>query len=265
MKQILLLPLFMLLILSGCTTDPDTQELRMNSKVLVTLKENISKEGRKFILDCKTDSIYECSNFGISFQQQRNGNVIDVNFTHIVTPQTCAASLGPATAIVDLGFLLTGTYTLQVLVNESVLQTSMEITPEYYKLNDTSRTWVEVLNPELRRIPENAIWGHVGFSSDSFAVRQVQPFFDSLEILGAQELELIPGDYTYFQIDSSGTMNQPDNPGTENAIPFVYIYNNDIPDIRELVKRYGKSSPLSVALFTSKGDVFYTWQLADEP
>ncbi len=256
---------FIVLLIAGCATDTVVENVRIDSNVLLTLKEEISNDGRKFVLEAETDSNYNCSNYSIAYQYQKNGNVIDVNFTHIIEPSTCATGIGPAKAKVNLGSLLPGNYTIQFLVNESVMQAPLIISNEEFKILDSSRAWIELVNPVLNRIPENGIWGHVGFSSDSFVVKQVEPFFDSLKILGAQEYDFVPGEYTYFEVDSSGAIHTYEEPGTENVRSFAYIFNDDIQKLRDLIKWYGKNSPLSIALFTTKGDAFYTWQLGAEP
>lgn len=258
-----ILPIFMF-FLNSCTNDADTEDSQLNSKISITLREDISKEGRKFKLHCVTDSTFPCSNYSIVYQMQRNGSDIDIIFTNIYKPQHCATSFGPAKCEIDFNILPYDEYTLRIIVNETVLETQLSITEEKFVVSDSVSEWVTIVNPEIRRLPYNAIWGYVGFSSDSFVVKQVQPFFDTLKTLEVQEIDLQSGDYVYFQVDSSGTISPPVNPGTLNAIPFVYLYDNDLTVLRSLIKHYGKHSPLSITMYTGKGDIYYTWQLAQE-
>jgi hypothetical protein len=264
MKIFIPLIVIILFSLSGCVNEANVDEKKIDSDILVTFKEIIDSTGRSFQLSCGTRSSYLSGGYGINYRLQNTGNKIVINFTGIYEPEEKDGSAAPALTVISLGSLPDGIYSIRFLINESVLEGELKVTGDYYSVSDTSAKWIEITNPELRRIPGNTIWGHAGYSSDPYVLTQVQPFFDSLKIMGAEDMNLTTGDYTYFKIDAAGTMSQPENPGTENARPFVYSYNGDFSDLRELIKSYGKNSPLSISLFTTDGDAFYTWQLAEE-
>lgn len=255
--------LFLVFIFSSCSTNPNTNN-QVNAKINISVNETISPTGRTDILTCATDSSYPCSNYSISAAMQNDGNTTVFRFYNITTPSSCFGNPGPATVQFNLGSLSNGDYNFQFLINDDVFQTTLTVSDNYFKFSNTNSNWVSVKNQTSLRIPVNTIWGYIGFYEDTLK-SQALAYLDSLKNLGAKSFKFLPGDYSLFQIDSTGNLVIPPNTTYKNTVPYIFIYNGSISSARSLVKYFGKNSQINVSLLTDKGDVFFSWVLATEP
>ena len=255
--------LYLMFLFSSCSTDPNIN-IQVNAKINVIVSESISQTGRTVALTCATDSIYPCSNYGISSAMQSEGSTIVFRFYNITIPNSCFGNPGPATVQFNLGSLGNGNYDLQFLINDDVFQTTLTVSGNYFKFSNTASKWVSIKNQTTLRIPTNTIWGYIGFYEDTLK-SQALAYLDSLKNLGAKSYNFLPGNYSLFQVDSTGDLIIPPNTTYKNTIPYIFVYGGDLNLARSLVKYFGKNSHINVSLLSDKGDVFYSWVLATEP
>lgn len=78
--------------------------------------------------------------------------------------------------------------------------------------------------------------GFIGFIYDSLT-NVVDTFIDSLQILGASQKNLSSGDYGFFEIDLFGNLLPPEYHGYPFIKMYKFEYQNDVNDIKELMKR----------------------------
>lgn len=267
MKNILAFISFSILFIcfSGCTSSPQNNlNSSISSKINIAISESITKSGRSVILTCTTDSVYACSNYGINTSIQKENNSTVIKFNEITTPSVCATAFAPASTEINLGYLNNGNYSFQFLANGEVFQTSIIVNDNYFKVSNQTGNWIDLKTPLVLRVPVNTIWGYIGFYADTLK-SEANMFLDSLKALGAKNFNFLPGNYTLFQIDSTGALLPPEGNTYKNTVPYIYIYNGNIDSAKALVKYYGQHSQISMSLLTDKGDAFYSWVLATEP
>lgn len=267
MKKLQPLILCSLLLFYGCKDERFHQLYRpIDSKVRISLWENLSTFQRALSFRCSTEKIYGCMNYSILYKLTKYGYAINIMFTEIYAPDICLTALGPATANVDLGSLADGAYNLSIIVNDQMFQTQFQVTTDAYRLTNSDGGLITFPRPVLMRVPDHTIWGSVGYHTVS-SMHRAESFCDSLISRGAQPRQYIPGDYGYFEIDSTGAIKPLTNHGYYFIHPYVYYFPYDTLLVRNLVKEFGKTvgDSLSISLYGSHGEEFYSWVLRQEP
>lgn len=250
------------LLFNNCddTVSDNTEYTAIDSRVNIKLAEELSPGKRTLFLYCNTERIYGCMNYGIDYYVIRGTNSFNVKFRNIVISQICLTALGPASCQIKLGELSAGTYNLNLEVNGKTEQAILTITSGSYKITHTPGFDFKFDNTELKRVPDNLIWGSVGYINDSLT-NAVNTFIDSLQLLGASPVTLTAGDYGFFKIDASGNMIPPENHGYPFIKMFLYDYQNDLEDVKQLIKRTQQQyvNQIYISCNTWQGDVCYGW------
>jgi hypothetical protein len=259
---IVLLPL--LLILIGCedTVSDNTSYTSIDSRINIKLREELSANSKKVILNCRTERIYGCINYGIDYSVIKTANNFRIKFSGIIISDICLTALGPASAQINLGNLSTGTYNLTLEVNGKTESALLIVTDSLYQINFQPGFDFKFDNTKLHRIPRYLIWGSVGYINDSLT-NLANAYLDSLQILGAVQINLSAGDYGFFEIDSFGNIVTPDNHGYPFIKMYKFEYQNDLNSIKELMKRIQQQyvNQIYISCNTWQGDVFYGWTL----
>ena len=122
------------------------------------------------------------------------------------------------------------------------------------------QTRVQFINPDLKRIPENTIFGTVHYHAAGTAP-VVQQFIDSLQYLGATATVYPQGDYGQFQIEANGNIKQIQDPGYYFTRYYIFNYTGNTTQLKGLMNRYGTNYPglLLITLNSTKGQTFYSW------
>ena len=253
----------LLLGLIGCSDlgDPITP---IESRIFIDPWENLEATQRVFILKCRTEKIYNCFNFTIINRVDLTRESMTISFLGVHKPQICLTALGPARATLDLGSLSAGVYPMEIAMNGRTSGFQLEVSNESYAISGSGNYLVSFDHRDLRRVPEKTIWGLVGYHS-SGSVALVQSFLDSLRLAGAEPIQLRPGYYGYFTLDSGGSIEPPLNHGYLYVHPYVYHYSGSSSVLRDIVKTIGETigDHLSIRLYTSQGEEFYSWLFAE--
>lgn len=251
-------------VLSGCNdtvtssgADPRRIDSRINIRLVVPLPDTGALE-----LSCATARTYSCFNFHIVSELSRFGSSINTLFKEIATPNICLTALGPATCTLPLPPLSPDSYDLRFAVNNIWHTFSLEVTDSVYRVTGSDTDAVVFLQPEIRRIPRATIWGYVGYSSGSME-GTARSFLDSAQVIGCTHAALSPGNYYYFEMDDAGEPVLKGKYGYYFMHPFVFNYAGKSDQVKELVARYARTygDSLSIAVFTAKGETFYSWIL----
>jgi hypothetical protein len=75
--------------------------------------------------------------------------------------------LGPATTNIDLGAIPNGTYPVNLTVESNESEGQLIVTTDYYAILLNNPKQLKITNNPLKRIPENTIWGTIGYHSGS--------------------------------------------------------------------------------------------------
>ncbi len=255
------LVLFVLMLLPiSCINNIENPVGSLNTKINISMKQNLSKNGTSLILSSKTDSLYDCINYLINYSILNQSNNIEIKFINIITPAACIGGAAPAQASIIIKGLSTGKYNLQFLANGRVSNTTLTVDPNFYQLDSLNSEWVKVSASKILRIPPNTIWGYVGYFTDSLDTK-ANSFIDSLKSLSVKNNNFLPGDYGNFTIDSTGYLLPPKDNTYKDIKSFIFVYTNNITTVINLMRYYGKNNLINISLFTSIGDVYYSWNL----
>lgn len=244
------------------STSPELNFERIDSKLNIVLREELTTESRNLTLNCRTERIYPCCNYGIDYSMVKGAKIFKVRFSKIVMPQICLTALGPAGCSINLGSLADGQYSLELEVNGKTEIAQLVISENTYQVNHQPGLNFKFENPQLNRIPQFLIWGSVGYINDSLT-SVVNTFIDSLQILGAQQAQLLPGDYWYFKVDAQGNLIAPEYHGYPFIKMFAYSFNGSLNELKEFIYSYcGRYyNKLYISLSDWKGEVIYGWAI----
>lgn len=246
------------LISTSCRKKLDSGEQVGAIKATMVETLDSTGTGRHLVLNFATIKVYACCNFNIKYEMMREGNVINIRFGEVNMPPMCLTSLGPATAQIDLGVLPTGTYTLNLVSGITNIST-LTVDNNQCNLSPVSGSNISYTRTTLLKVPENTIWGYVCFDSTGTSPALLNTFFDSLSILGAQNISFTPGDYGFFQLNAGNAF--PHRDGCLYSRQFIYKYTASLPRLKQLVWNYWglSNQTFYINLHTDMGYNYMSW------
>jgi hypothetical protein len=233
----------------------------IHAEITVRMIETLSASQRELQFFCSTVKIYPCCNYLINYKYEKLSNNLIVDFQGINETDICFTALGPATAIINLSTLENGIYNL-IIDNDTKNTGQLTVSSDSYEIIFPNSHKFTFINSPLNRIPENTIWGTIGYHKQETDLL-VQSFIDSLQILGAKAQPYKSGDYGEFQVNSDGQIVQPGNDsGYYFAKSFIFNYEDDISLIEQLIQNYAINygeEYLYIGLYTDTGEKFLSW------
>jgi hypothetical protein len=260
MKQYLIIILLTVFGVSSCKKSDTTSSSTFNENLKIRVSESVDSTNRSLFLNCYTEKIFGCSNYGIQSTYVLSENKITINFIQIIVPNICLTSLGPASTLIKLKGLTNKIYEIELNFGENKITGQLNVSASSFKATLPTQTKVQFVNPELGRIPNNTIYGTVHYHVTSTA-STVQNFIDSLQFYGATATLYPQGDYGNFQIESNGQIKQNQDLGYYFTRYYIFNYSNNSGQLKNLVRRFGINYPndLLITLNTTKGETFYSW------
>lgn len=253
--------IFILLIFFGLHSCKKTETTStFNENLKIKMSETVDSTKRTLFLNCFTEKIYECSNYGIQSTYLLTNDKITINFIQIVAPSICLTSLGPASTLIKLEGLTNKIYEIELNFGATKISGQLDVSASSFKATLPTQTKVQFVNPDLGRVPNNTIYGTVHYHIAS-TVTTVQRFIDSLQFYGATPTIYPQGDYGQFQIESNGQIKQTQDLGYYFTRYYIFNYSGNSGQLKSLVRRFGINYPdsLLVTLNTTKGETFYSW------
>ncbi len=243
-----------LLIFSSCLKIE--KEYYPIGSVNLKVVEGISPDTRAIFLQFYTVEQFPCVNYFIRYDYDNNAGNLNINLKDIEKNDFCFTAQGPATAELNIGSYLNGTYQFNLTIGDAANAGILVVTPSRYILNFPSPDKLVLVTDTLNRIPENTFWGYVAYDNQEFA-GVAQSVLDSLENRGAVPAMLIPGDFGYFTLDSDGKITLVDEPNAEYSVNFIYSQANPEDDIKAVIRYFYLNHYDEVYIFvrTSNGQV----------
>jgi hypothetical protein len=232
-----------------------------NENFRIRMNETVDSVKRTLTFRCYTEKIYLCSNYWIEATSNVINDKITINFIRIWEPEACLTSLGPA--MTELHFDQLSNKNYEIVFNFSGFKITgrFDVTSQSFVATLPQQSRVQFLNPDLKRVPDNTIYGTVHYHQ-STTNTIVQKYIDSLQFYGATTSLYPPGDYFRFQIDSTGRIKQTQDLGYYFTRYYIFNYSGNSSPLKDLVQRFGLAYPddLIITLNTTKGEVFYSWK-----
>ena len=260
MKQYFVLILLVALGINSCKKSDTALTSTFNENLKIKMSETVDSTKRTLFLNCFTEKIYGCSNYGIQSTFVLTNDKITINFIQIVVPSICLTSLGPASTVIKLDGLANKIYEIELNFGATKISGQLNVSVNSFKATLPTQTKVQFVNPDLSRVPNNTIYGTIHYHVAS-TTTTVQKFIDSLQFYGATSTLYPQGDYGNFQIESNGQIKQVQEPGYYFTRHYIFNYSNNSGQLKSLVRRFGVNYPdsLLVSLNSTKGETFYSW------
>ena len=258
MKSLAKYLVIILLFALGCSKQESFEPIV--SDIEITMVETIDSTGRTFQLKCVTKEHYPCANYHLVSNLTKASNSYVIDFMGIEIPEVCLAAFGPALANIELGNPANAVYDLVIKTDEATSTGKLYVSTDHYILDFVQTGRIGFTNPILNRVPENTIWGTIGYhNSDTKTL--AEEFIESLKSLGAETRSYLPGDYGYFSISSKGQIEPPENHGNYFIDAFILEYTGKSNNLKDVVRNYGLNynDKLKILLYTTRGDMFRSW------
>ncbi len=261
MKKILIIPIFAISFLA-CESDEITKKQAIDSDIQVVLKELLAPQGSVWVLECETEKIYPCDNYGISYAQRYDLESITLTFLEVPEIETCLTALGPATTMIGLGSI-TGNGEYEISLNNGAVENkgTLTLTDTEIILELSSENGIEIMRKTTKRVPLQTYWGTVGYAADSLTEKATEFITELQSINGVDAFnKQLPGIYSYYEINQNGEI-EPDSPsGYHYTIHFIFQYNSDNEagfksHLEALTTSY--SNNLTINFQNSKGEGIY--------
>lgn len=261
MKQIFrfIIAFGMLYTLHSCKKD-DPVTTNFDENIKIRISETADSTKRTLTLNCFTEKIYGCINFGIQTTSTISANKITVNFIKIEEHNICLTAIGPASTQINFDKIPNGIYELELNLGQTKITGQLNVSTGSFVATVPVQTRVQFINPDLKRIPDNTIFGTIHYHAAGTAP-VVQQFIDSLQYLGATATLYAQGDYGQFQIEANGSIKQTQDPGYYFTRYYIFNYTGNNNLLKNLMQRYGNNYPdsLLITLNSTRGQTFYSW------
>lgn len=222
--------IYILTLIFLCVTISSCKKAEVNStfdeNIKIKMTETVDSVKRTLSFNCYTEKIFECSNYGIEATYTLTNDKITINFIKIRTPNICLTSLGPASTIINLIELTNKIYEIELNFGTNKINGQLNVTTGSFIAALPTQTKVQFVNPDLKRVPNNSIYGTVHYHSASTS-SIVQKFIDTLQLYGATPTLYPQGDYGQFQIEPNGQIKQTQDLGYYFTRYYIFNYSGN--------------------------------------
>ena len=246
----------MMFLISSCNPDETDPGIVVDVPLTfeVDLFETLDTLQNKLQFLAYTIEIQEnCINDTIDFTLERREGKISVSLNDIQPAADCIEGEGPATATVPIGFLIPGQYDVEINLRNTVVNTgTLLVDEEYFYLNMYTIDGIKLLHQQLYRIPEDAVWGYLGYSDPGLETA-AQAFISEMSDF-VSPFDYPVGYYGHFRLNSAGNIELISTPATPLYNEIVYLLEDEREQLESLIETYRDSYPdLQIRIFDGKG------------
>jgi len=250
-----LLYIFIILCSMSCADNliPD-ETISVEDTFRVDLYESLDAISRSFQIKATSIASENCMNSIIGYTLNKTPSLVSISFNDITTDGTCETGIAPAQSTIDLGVIENGTYTMQLNLKEVIFNNgSLVVSDEAYNLFMNSHDGVELTRLELKRIPENLIWGYVAYDNTSLDDACTQLLTDATDLMVPSNLK--DGYYGYFELNQH--ILAPAQ-GSSKAVvkPFYGLIDADLSELEAIAVNFRENyqgQGAELRLFTWEG------------
>lgn len=233
--------LCLLLLVQACNTDKTESpvlDTEIEKEYELDLWENLNNQTRSFQIRANTIKNQDCLNYFIESSINRTGNHIEINLGKPQITSICDRGIGTAKSSLDLGTVSNGTYPCTIKLGQIVPSTGrLVVSSSSFFLSMPTPIGFRVLHNTLLRVPDNTIWGYIGY--EAVAQPVVVQFFDDLAGI-SQSNDLPKGYYGYFNLLENGSIELGSTQvSTDRPIqPIVRRFSANENDLEKLIQSY---------------------------
>jgi hypothetical protein len=244
------------------TTTYDYQVV--DSDIVIKMSEELGNPSRSFKLGLWTDKAYPCINYSLITNSEATTNKITVDILGIYAPNICLTAVGPASSTITITNIQNKSYDIEFKIGTKISTGKLICTSNEFNLQMNDLLQIKINGPVLKRVPNNLIWGTVGYHN-STTIDKVNDFISSIKAIGALEVNLEDGNYNFFEIENNG-IKVPTNSGYWFTKSFVYSFTGDKNLVKLIVKDYSKNfgDLMSISVYGDLGEEYLGWILKNE-
>lgn len=261
-----LVVLSLILSLSYCSKeDADDQNVIVNIEddFYIDLWEDLEADGREFFILVETINHQTCSNYELEYNVSSSNLTtyqrITLALTDLTPPADCIDVIAPAKAKIPIGSLAPGSYNFRINLKDAIVNNGqLVVSEEEYKLEMITDNGFELKRSELKRIPNQTIWGFVAyddFSDQAAADDFIQVLSEMNSIVDIDNREgYSAGYYGYFSLAQQELELLNEDIAERYTIPFIFSHEEDLTSVMEHIDATCSDSPtLNIKLYTDKG------------
>jgi len=252
---ITLVVLLSVLLMSSCLkTKKDPLPL---GAVKMGFIEVLSPDARHLNLYIFTEENFPCLNYFINYGFTSNSGNLTIHLKHVDATDFCITGVGPATAQMNLGVYQNGTYQINIKVANAENAGTLQVTPSQYIVTMDNPQMLTMITDTLYRIPNDLVWGYVAYN-DAANEGLALSVLDSLQQIGATNVELTSGEYGYFALDEEGNITLMDQSEAKYNLGFIYEYEGEDQALKDVIRDFyiNHSSEVFIFIRTSKGNLY---------
>lgn len=219
--------------------------------------ERLEPTGRYLEWKLRTIEKAECEESTLNYSYRTTSGTIELDINAIELPADCTPSEQPLQTTIEGVKLSTNYYPLQFSLRDAVTnEGALVVSTDKYEANLQDSKGIILVRRELRRIPDETIWGQVQLTNDSLKEAAAQ-FMDQLLQLSQPKL-LAAGYYGYFMVETSGKVVLNNNETAGDIQSFTHQFRGDTEDLTELVENTRLQYPegLTIRLYDTKGRTY---------
>jgi len=254
----------LLLLFVQCESENAQPVNTLGTEVELSMTEFIDQDERNLTLKFLTRKDFPCINYQIKHQLFSDDQSVRIVLEKVEEADVCLDAIGPASAFVELGNLPHNEYNLTIQLGESVIKSgTLTVNKEAYRIDLHDTEGITLATPELRRIPQQTIWGNVKFESDDKYKDLIKFFEQSLDQAGANDKKYAEGDYGYFRVGADGKIQPPsENRELQREHGFLFDFNGDAEDLEGVLKQVNQQyQGVQIRIYDNQGREFRNWDL----
>jgi len=254
----LLAILTVLLLAGACNIDSLNDPVvvpEVNDEFYLDMWERLEADGRYLEWKLRTIENADCEDAALDYDYTTTGGTVQLAINAIDNPADCTPSEQPLNAVIEGVKFSNGYYPLSFSLRDAVTnEGTMVISDSKYRVDFKDPSGLVLLRKELRRIPDDVIWGYVKAEQDSLEEAASQ-FIMELEEM-SQPTTLVDGYYGYFTVSDGNKLNYTNSQAPSGATPVIYKYTQDNSVLTDLAETFRQQYPngLEIKIFNTRGE-----------
>ena len=256
--------LIIALFIFGCESETAQPVNTLGSEVELSMTEFVEEDERTLTLKFLTRKDFPCINYRIKNTLIMDDQSINITLEKVEKADVCLDAIGPASAFVELGHLPNKEYNLNIQLGESIIKSgTLTVSKDAYHIEMHDYESVELVNPDLQRIPDQAVWGLIKYEMNDNNKKFSKYFDQVMDRAGASDKKFAEGQYGYFEVGADGGITQPQE-AKEDVVEqrFLFDFNGDADDLKMVLKQVNSTyKDVQIRLYNAQGREFRNWDL----
>lgn len=229
----------------------------LEDEFYLDLWQEASPSGPSLVIEFRTLADEECLNAEVLSSYDRNGRALTLKLYEILAPETCIPGNAPATGRESLAGLIPGTFDFTIDLQDLVRNEGKLVVEGDHFLVDTPTNGFQWLHGRMERIPANALWGYLSYTTEEERQWAEAQLADLYTI--SSDPAWINGYYGPFELQRDGTFSLAERllPEGADVLPIL-LQREDATAFDNWINGLNNTLPEGVSLFFFDG-LGQTW------